>query len=432
MSGRLRHPSVVLCSLLCALACAWNACGAEPAPATGTPESPPAQARIDAALDRPVRLDLARTPLADAVRLLEKKLGIPFRLDAKGLDEAGIDPNRRTVTLQIDGISARSALRLVLRELDLTWIVRGEVLLITTPEEAECCLQTRLYPVGDLLGCGEPRRPGQSDFEDLVNVVVGSIQPASWAEVGGPGSIMPFGGFGVNCLVASQTEETHAAIGWLLAELRKVERKRAGRPVKPDRPTPEDAMRKALRRPVKMDFVETPLQDVVDFLKDLLEIEIQLDIKVLDDVGVGTDTPVTISVKGISARSALNLVLRPLDLTWVIQDEVLLITTPEQAESLLLQTKVYDVTDLVLVAEPKKEATDVPAAGAPAADDRIPAFLRPSGVFEPSGPGGAVSIFRGPHSSAVILTASREVREEFEDLLGQLRKVSGETTRRQQ
>lgn len=171
---------------------------------------------------------------------------------------------------------------------------------------------------------------------------------------------------------------------------------------------------------------------MVDFLKDLLEIEIQLDIKVLDDVGVGTDTPVTISVKGISARSALNLVLRPLDLTWVIQDEVLLITTPEQAESLLLQTKVYDVTDLVPVAEPKKEATDVPAAGAPAADDRIPAFLRPSGVFEPSGPGGAVSIFRGPHSSAVILTASREVREEFEDLLGQLRKVSGETTRRQQ
>ena len=129
-------------------------------------------------------------------------------------------------------------------------------------------------------------------------------------------------------------------------------------------------------------------------------------------------------MKGISGRAALNHVLRPLDVTWVLQDEVLLITTPEQAES-VLQTKVYDVTDLVPVAEAKKEA-EVPAARGPAADDGLPAFLRPSGIFDPSRGPGAVSMFRGPNFNAVILTSTREVREEFEDLLKQLRKVSKE------
>ena len=152
MSGRLRYPSVVLCGLLCALASAWNACGAEPARAADTPDSPSAQVRIDAALEGPVRLDLAKTPLAGAARLLEKKLGIPIRLDAKGLGEAGIDPKRRTVALQIDGISARSALGLILDPLELACVVRHEVLQITTQKEADAVRETRVYQVADPYG----------------------------------------------------------------------------------------------------------------------------------------------------------------------------------------------------------------------------------------------------------------------------------------
>ena len=96
-----------------------------------------------------------------------------------------------------------------------------------------------------------------------------------------------------------------------------------------------------------MEFIETPLSDVIDFLKDHHHIEIQLDNKALSDVGIGSDTPVTKNLKGISLRSALNLLLRDLNLTWTIQNEVLLITTPEEAENQLI-TKVYDVSDLVV------------------------------------------------------------------------------------
>ncbi|MDY0170774.1 MAG: hypothetical protein RBS80_29805, partial [Thermoguttaceae bacterium] len=103
----------------------------------------------------------------------------------------------------------------------------------------------------------------------------------------------------------------------------------------------------ALKAPTQLEFIETPLQDVVDFLKDYHNIEIQIDKKALDDVGLATDMPITKNLRGISLRSALRLTLRELALTYVIEDEVLLITTPEEAEN-RLTTKVYPVADLVL------------------------------------------------------------------------------------
>jgi tetratricopeptide (TPR) repeat protein len=109
----------------------------------------------------------------------------------------------------------------------------------------------------------------------------------------------------------------------------------------------ERRIRSALDDPTTLDFIETPLSDVIEYWKDLHKIEIQIDQKALDDVGIGTDTPISRTLDGISLRSALRLVLRDLDLTYVIRDEVLMITTPEEAE-LELSTKVYPVADLVI------------------------------------------------------------------------------------
>lgn len=102
-----------------------------------------------------------------------------------------------------------------------------------------------------------------------------------------------------------------------------------------------------LTKTTQLDFLDTPLSDVIDTLKDMHGIEIQLDQRALQDVGIATDTPVTMRLQGVTLRSALRLMLRPLDLTYVIQDEVLLITTPEEAENRLI-TKVYPVADLAV------------------------------------------------------------------------------------
>ena len=109
----------------------------------------------------------------------------------------------------------------------------------------------------------------------------------------------------------------------------------------------EKKIEAALKSPTQLEFVDTPLTDVVDYLKDYHQIEIQMDKKAMDEAGIGTDSQVTKNLKGVSLKSALRLMLHELGLTYVIQDEVLLITTTEAAES-KLSTRVYAVADLVI------------------------------------------------------------------------------------
>ncbi|MEN6458868.1 MAG: hypothetical protein ABFC63_08050 [Thermoguttaceae bacterium] len=113
----------------------------------------------------------------------------------------------------------------------------------------------------------------------------------------------------------------------------------------------EKRIREALNSPTKLDFSEQPLSDVIDFLKDYHKIPIEIDAKALEEKGVGTDSPVTRNLQGVSLRSALRLILKQLELTYLIKDEVLLITTPEKADEDLI-TKVYPVADLVIPIPP--------------------------------------------------------------------------------
>ena len=96
-----------------------------------------------------------------------------------------------------------------------------------------------------------------------------------------------------------------------------------------------------------MDFTDTPLEEVVNLLQEDYGIPIQIDRPALEAIGLDPNEPVTVNLHNISLRSALRLMLKKLQLTYIIQDEVLMITTPEEAESQLV-VKVYPVADLVL------------------------------------------------------------------------------------
>jgi hypothetical protein len=109
----------------------------------------------------------------------------------------------------------------------------------------------------------------------------------------------------------------------------------------------ERKIRDALESPTQMEFTETPLQDAIGYLKDLHGIEIQLDTRAMEDAGVGSDTPVSRVLNGVSLKSGLRLLLGDYDLTFIIKDEVLLVTTHDKAETELV-TKAYPVADLVI------------------------------------------------------------------------------------
>ena len=72
----------------------------------------------------------------------------------------------------------------------------------------------------------------------------------------------------------------------------------------------EKKIEDALKSPTQFDFKDTPLDKVVDYLRDKHKIEIQIDKKALEDVNIMTNTPVTRKFKGISLRSALRLMLK--------------------------------------------------------------------------------------------------------------------------
>ena len=88
----------------------------------------------------------------------------------------------------------------------------------------------------------------------------------------------------------------------------------------------------ALKSPTQMEFNDAPLSDVIDYLQNYHHVEIQLDKRVLGEAGIATDTPVTKSLKGISLQSALRAMLRDLGLTYVVQNGIVLITTPAEAD----------------------------------------------------------------------------------------------------
>jgi len=103
-----------------------------------------------------------------------------------------------------------------------------------------------------------------------------------------------------------------------------------------------------MKTPVLLRYQDTPLSEVVDGLSELAGINIHLDPRGLSQEGVESSTPVTINLsKEISLKSALDLILEPLHLSYVIKNEVLKITS-EQLRDGETETRVYNVADLVI------------------------------------------------------------------------------------
>jgi hypothetical protein len=104
----------------------------------------------------------------------------------------------------------------------------------------------------------------------------------------------------------------------------------------------------ALDEKTELKFVDMPLADVVEYLKVRHDIEIQLDGKALSEAGIGSDVPITRSLKGITLRSALNVLLADLDMTFVVDNAVLTITTTAQARK--VQSYVFSLKTTMWVA----------------------------------------------------------------------------------
>jgi tetratricopeptide (TPR) repeat protein len=112
----------------------------------------PAEKKIDEALNATTQLDFNEAPLQDVIDYLKTTHGINIQLDKAHLDDVSVNSDT-PVTINLKGISLKSALRLMLRNMqpELTYMIKNEVLLITTPDIAAEELTTKVYPVADLV-----------------------------------------------------------------------------------------------------------------------------------------------------------------------------------------------------------------------------------------------------------------------------------------
>lgn len=191
--------------------------------------------RILAALEEPTELELQETSLSDTADFIKRKHRIEVQIDQKALSDLDLDAATTHITNSFKGITLKSALKLLLKPFDLTFVVDNEVLLFTSKTEAEARIVTRTYPVGDLLD-------GQDAdaYEALVEAITGTIEPNTWSEKekGAPGAIKVVKGS--RSVVITHNHEMHDKVLTLLRSLRKAR----GFPV-PDRapaqPTPKPA-----------------------------------------------------------------------------------------------------------------------------------------------------------------------------------------------
>jgi hypothetical protein len=127
------------------------------------PAPSPAAVQILEKFSERTELALAETPLADALAFLQERHQINIWLDQRALQNEGIDPSS-PISLELSGVTLRSALRLMLEPLALTTIVEDEVLKVTTRANAKEKIVTRIYPVGDLI-------EGQEDLGALQSAI---------------------------------------------------------------------------------------------------------------------------------------------------------------------------------------------------------------------------------------------------------------------
>lgn len=111
----------------------------------------PKELEIEQRLKTPVSLKFANAPLSQVFEKLSAMTGVPIYLDQRGLGAEGVD-SLTPISIDLSSeISLKSALSLILAEHHLSYVVKDEVLKITSDRMRSEEVYAVTYPVGDLV-----------------------------------------------------------------------------------------------------------------------------------------------------------------------------------------------------------------------------------------------------------------------------------------
>lgn len=321
------------------------------------------------------------TPLPKVLGHFSRQHAVPIVLDKRQLYAEGID-FESAVTRDCTGFTFDRSLTEVLNPLGLTWLIRDEVVFVTTKEKEAHILFPKVYRIK------KPIAP-----QTLINNIERTTAQRSWSTTGGPGNMRWYYG----TLIVLQTYHIHQEIQQQYPDtLQLVEA--------PD-VTLAGKVGKALTEPTAFDFEATTLKTALEELGREHGIRITIDEQALKEEGVSLDSPLTLKLSGVSLGSALHLLVRPLGLAYSVREPELVITHKAQLQQ-RLYTLDYDVRKLL------------PRGRADALINAITNCVAPSAWNSVGGP-GTIAIAGG----ALKIRTSEEVHHSLKQLMADLHKA---------
>jgi hypothetical protein len=147
------------------------------------------------ALKKPVKVDYNMDTFQSVLDHLSKQMGQNILIDKATMEEANVTYDT-PITLRFDRpVSARTALKRVLADVGLTYVIHSQNIQVMTPARAKEMMTTRTYYIGDLMGVASPMLPAivnQYQAMQAIGSILSQIQgidPDSWEARGGPGSV---------------------------------------------------------------------------------------------------------------------------------------------------------------------------------------------------------------------------------------------------
>ena len=178
----------------------------------------------------------------------------------------------------------------------------------------------------------------------------------------------------------------------------------------------EAALEKSLDLPTKeINADNSPLADVIDFLRDSTGVNIVVEWKTIEAAGIEKKIPVSLHTAPVKLSKALDLIfnnvaLGGIRLGYTLKDGVILVTTRDVVDSHLF-TRLYDIRDLLLF------AGDKPAAETETADYLVSAIQRVA-LTDPDVWDGPQYKATQVHGHIVVQAPLRHLRQTEEFLAG--------------
>jgi hypothetical protein len=175
---------------------------------------PKEKALLDA-LDAPLTVEFRQTRFDDAIEYMQTIMGLPLVVDTAGLADAGVGMDS-PVNLRLKGANTRTVLRTMLSHMGLYFVVKEEVIMVTSVQRAKDMMITRTYPIGDILVTDAESGGRLAMLRNawiLINIITSSIDPPSWQVNGGKGTIVFL--LDSMSLVVHQSAEIHSQLSGL-------------------------------------------------------------------------------------------------------------------------------------------------------------------------------------------------------------------------